>query len=159
MVKGWTRSFVSDQTLQSSQAHSKIQYMIKRQIKWSKLWLKNWGNSFSSNLTKSGRWTRFKDSALDVATTSGSGNEKVFRLTPEHYTIALCNFKRDIKKALLRENGPMTVSHLNYLLYGVDSSVTDCQISDRLKDCHPEITSRWEKSQQFVILSKMNNQE
>ena len=104
------------------------------------------------------RWNELLP-ALDVATTSGSGNQKVFRLTPEHYTIALCNFKRDIKKALLRENGPMTVSHLNYLLYGVDSSVTDCQISDRLKDCHPEITSRWEKSQQFVILSKMNSQE
>ena len=100
------------------------------------------------------RWSELLP-ALDVATTSGSGNEKV---SPQN-TIALRNFKRDVKKALLGENGPTSISYLNYLLYGVDSSVTDGQISDRLKDCHPEITSCWGEYQQFVILSELNSQD
>ena len=94
--------------------------------------------------------------SLDVATTSGSGNEKVFRLTDEQYEIALRNFKRDVKNVLLSRSKkePVSLSHLNYLLFGEDSPVTDDQISDRLKDCRPGITSRWEESQQLVFLSK-----
>ena len=99
------------------------------------------------------RWNELLPT-LDVATTSGLGNEKVFRLTDEQYEIALRNFKRDVKNALLSKNEPVSLSYLNYLLYGDDSPVTDDQISDRLKDCHPGIISRWEESRQFVTLSK-----
>ena len=99
------------------------------------------------------RWNELLPT-LDVATTSGSGNEKVFRLTDKQYEIALRNFKRDVKNALLSKNEPVSLSYLNYLLYGDDSPVTDDQISDRLKDCHPGIISRWEESRQFVTLSK-----
>ena len=98
------------------------------------------------------RWNELLPS-LGVATTSGLGNEKVFRLTPEHNEIALRNFKRDVKKALLKEKGSMSLSYLNYLLFGGDSPVTNDQIYDRLKDCRPEISSRWEEFQQIVILS------
>ena len=89
-----------------------------------------------------------------MATTSGFGNEKVFRLTQKHFEIALRHFKKDVENVLQSKNEPVSLSYLNYLIFGKDSPVADDQISDRLKDCHPEITTCWENSQQFVILSK-----
>ena len=101
------------------------------------------------------RWSELLPT-LGVATILGHGKEKLLMLKSKHYKVALAHFKRDVT-GLLIKHGPMSLTKLNFHLFGEDSPVDNGWISDRLKGCHPEIRLQRDRAQPKVTLVQLQN--